>query len=194
MTRLFLLLIFIPFMASAELKIASVGVYDVWPESPFRTGELEGNTAMVKCGSGHVIGAQRSRFGSNRFGVRVDLHKPLAVSPDTLYVHVFIHKPVAGRVMLVGLGSRRERKGQNPFAEQFWELSRTEVESSRWCDAVFAVRCAAGIDIRSLVIVPDCESPHRLTEDFLFYIDDIEVNSSSEPRTPRKAAPPASGE
>lgn len=168
----------------------SLGVYDVWEESPFRTGELKGNYAIVanpdvnveRNNSVKVLGAQRSRFGSNRFGVRVDLESPLALSPDTLYCHVLLHKPKDGRVMLVGLGSRKERLGQNPYTEQFYELSRTPVKPGEWCDAVFPLRGAEGVEIRSLVLVPDCESPHELKEDFLFYIDDIEINKDPSPR------------
>ena len=174
----------------------ALGVYDVWEQSPFRTGELHGNWAItpnpdrsvnevtgeIPNDSEYVLGAQRSRFGSNRFGVRIDLEESFEISPTTQYVHVMIHKPKEGRVMLVGLGSRKERLGQNPYAEQFWELSTNAVEPGKWYDAVFAVRGANGINIRSLVVVPDCESPHNLTEDFLFYVDNIVVNNSSLPR------------
>lgn len=174
----------------------SIGVYDVWEESPFRTGQLTGNvgltanpdvlpgaiTGEVANGSETVLGAQRSRFGSNRFGVRVDLAEEIAITPAPKYVHVMLHTPMEGRVMLVGLGSRSERPGQNPFTEQFWTFSSSTVKPGEWCDAVFAVSGNTGINVRSLVLVPHCESPHALTEDFLFYIDNIEVNNSSLPR------------
>lgn len=176
----------------------STGIYDVWEQSPFRTGELKGNWKVtsnpdrninkflgtVTNGSQKVLGAQRSRFGSNRFGARVDLNDSFKISPDTLYVHVMVHKPKDGRVMLVGLGSREERTGQNPYTEQFRVLSETPVVPGSWSDAVFPVRGAKGIDIRSLVLIPDCESPHNFKEDFLFYIDDIVVNNSAISRTP----------
>lgn len=174
----------------------ALGVYDVWEQSPFRTGELKGNWAItpnpdknvnevtgeVPNESDYVLGAQRSRFGSNRFGVRIDLEESFEISPTTQYVHVMIHKPKEGRVMLVGLGSRKERLGQNPYTEQFWEVSTNTVEPGKWYDAVFAIKGANGIDIRSLVVVPDCESPHNLTEDFLFYVDNIVINDSALPR------------
>ena len=170
----------------------STGIYDVWENSPFRTGELTGNREVVDNpdksinpetgqpfnASGKVLGAQRSRFGSNRFGVRVDLNEPWEINPTTQYVHVLLHKPKAGRVMLVGLGSRKERTGQNPYTEQFWELSSNNVGTDQWYDAVFPVKGANGVEVRSLVLVPDCESPHNLAEDFIFYIDDIEISSS----------------
>lgn len=184
----------IDFESEAEYK--AIGVYDVWEESPFRTGALSGNFAITPNpdtslsdetgepvnASALVAGAQRSRFGSNRFGLRVDLNESFELTPTTKYVHVLMHKPTEGRVMLVGLGSRQERLGQNPYCEQFWEVSQNTVLPGRWCDAVFAIKGAGGIDIRSLVVVPDCESPHALTEDFLFYIDQIEINASNTPR------------
>lgn len=190
----------LPLGAMAEVNIdfetpesyKSIGVYDVWEESPFRTGVLEGNVAVTanpltgvseitgeaSNPSAKVLGAQRSRFGSNRFGVRVDLTELMPVGTTTQYVHVMLLTPKEGRVMLVGLGSREDRPGQNPFTEQFWTLSSTSVKPGEWCDAVFAVRTNDGINLRSLVLVPDCESPHNLTEDFLFYVDNIVVNDS----------------
>ncbi len=180
----------------SETGYKSLGVYDVWEESPFRTNALTGNWAVTSNPdtsvneiievapnpSEKVLGAQRSRFGSNRFGVRIDLEKSFALTPELQYVHVMLHKPKSGRVMLVGLGSRTERKGQNPYCEQFWVVSNTGIEPGMWSDAVFPIKGVDGIDIRSLVLVPDLESPHNLTEDFLFYIDDIVVNNSPNPR------------
>ena len=173
----------------------SLGIYDVWVESPFNTGELNGNWSVTENpdkesglsdgtkfnDSDYVLGAQRSRFGSNRFGVRIDLEKPIRLSPEEQFVHVMIHKPKAGRVMLIGLGSREERLNQNPFTEQFWVLSNNIIKENQWNDAVFRIRGAEGIVIRSLVIVPDCESPHDLKEDFLFYVDNIQINDSALP-------------
>ena len=100
------------------------------------TGEPGNSTDMV-------LGAQRSRFGSNRFGVRVDLNETFELTPTVKYVHVLIHKPKAGRVMLVGLGSRQERFGQNPYCEQFWTLSSNSIIENQWCDAVFAIKAPA---------------------------------------------------
>ena len=189
--------------SSADVKVSfensegyqNIGIYDVWEESPFRNGQLEGKYVIVANPDKHldssgevanpsskVLAAERSRFGSNRFGVRVDLNEPISLSPDTLFVHVLLHKPKDGRVMLVGLGSRKERLGQNPYTEQFHVLSSAPVKPGEWNDAVFPIRGAEGIEIRSLVLVPDCESPHDLKEDFLFYVDDLEINRSAEPR------------
>lgn len=170
----------------------SLGVYDSWKDSPFMTGDLQGNwaitsnpdrtlenfSARLTNESEKVLGAQRSRHGSNLFGLRIDLEEPFQLSSDPQYVHVMIHKPKNGRVMLIGLGSRQERLKQNPFTEQFHVLSTNPVYKDKWYDAVFPVRGAEGVNIRSLVIVPDCESPHDLKEDFLFYIDNIILSDS----------------
>ena len=66
-----------------------LGVYDTWEASPFRTGALEGNYAVVDNHltaveemlgeapnpSQKILAVQRSRFGSNTFGVRIDLNE-----------------------------------------------------------------------------------------------------------------------
>lgn len=174
----------------------SLGVYDTWPDSPFRTNKLEGNVKVVTNhlntlddGSGvpvnpsaHILGVQRSRYGSNTFGARIDLKEPFQISPTKQYVHVLINKPTSGRVMLIGLGKRQERYGQSKETEQFWVLSSTKMVADKWNDAVFAINGQSGIDIYSLVVVPDCESTHELTEDFLAYIDEIVINDSKTPR------------
>ena len=65
----------------------AIGVYDTWEASPFRTGKLEGNAAVIPNPfreaspqatapanpTTKVLAVQRSRFGSNTFGVRIDL-------------------------------------------------------------------------------------------------------------------------
>ncbi len=166
----------------------SVGVYDTWEHSPFRTGKLEGNVAVVanpdkeNNPSEKVLGFQRSRYASNIFGARIDLPKPFALSPSGKVVHVLINREMKGRVMLVGLGKRTDRPGQSPEAEQFWIYSSTEVPAGKWADAVFHIKSAEGVEIHSLVVVPDAESTHRLTADAVAYIDDIVVNQSSAPR------------
>ena len=62
----------------------SVGVYDRWEHSPFRTGELAGNCEVVdnpdltNNPNKKVLGFQRSRLASNIFGARIELKKPIA--------------------------------------------------------------------------------------------------------------------
>lgn len=195
----------LPMAATAQTTLADfetdaaytkLGVYDTWPESPFRTDKLAGNVKVVKnhlAGiddelgkvvnpSGHILAVQRSRYGSNTFGARIDLKEPLTISPTTQYVHALIHKPVEGRAMLVGLGKRTERAGQSKETEQFWVLSSTKITPDKWSDAVFAVRGQSGIEIHSLVIIPDCERTDSLDADFAAYIDDITISSSALPR------------
>ena len=137
----------------------AIGVYDTWEASPFRTGKLEGNAAVIPNPfreaspqatapanpTTKVLAVQRSRFGSNTFGARIDLTHPFELTPEVQYVHVYLHKPVEGRVMLIGLGKRADRPGQDPYAEQFWQFSATPIPPGEWCDAVFPVKGAGGI-------------------------------------------------
>ena len=181
----------------------SIGVYDTWEHSPFRTGKLQGNVGIIDNPhtetdeilgvapnpSAKVLAFQRSRFASNTFGARIDLQQPLKLKPTLQYVHVMLHKPVAGRVMLIGLGKRIERNDQSKETEQFWVLSTNKVEPDQWVDAVFPIKGAEGVDVHSLVVVPDNESPHMLTEDFAVYIDCIEVNDKPTTQTQREDYP-----
>lgn len=186
----------------------ALGVYDTWKKSPFRSqnkqaAALEGNVQVVSNidknydeilkatpnASNNVLGFQRSRFGSNTFGARIDLKQPFALTKETKYVHVMIHKPKAGRTMLIGLGKRTDRKGQSVDTEQFWELSTREIEPNKWVDAVFPVKGAGGIEIHSLVVVVDCEDTNGLKDDFLAYIDNIVVNNEAFTTTNREDYP-----
>lgn len=186
----------------------ALGVYDTWHKSPFRSqnkqaAALEGNVQVVSNidknydeilkatpnASNNVLGFQRSRFGSNTFGARIDLKQPFALTKETKYVHVMIHKPKAGRTMLIGLGKRTDRAGQSAETEQFWELSTREVEPNKWVDAVFPVKGAGGIEIHSLVVVVDCEDTNGMKDDFLAYIDNIVVNNEAFTTTNREDYP-----
>lgn len=186
----------------------ALGVYDTWLKSPFRSQNkqaavLEGNVQVVSNidknydeilkatpnASDNVLGFQCSRFGSNTFGARIDLKQPFALTKETKYVHVMIHKPKAGRTMLIGLGKRTDRAGQSAETEQFWELSTREVEPNKWVDAVFPVKGAGGIEIHSLVVVVDCEDTNGLKDDFLAYIDNIVVNNEAFTTTNREDYP-----
>lgn len=175
-----------------EQDYKALGVYDTWEESPFRTGKLNGNYAVIDNhltyvdeqlevapnDSKKILAIQRSRFGSNTFGVRIDLNETFELTPTTKYIHVMVHRPYGGRVMVVGLGKRTERQGQSPETEQFWAMSTTNVGAGKWQDVVLPIKGNGGIDIYSLVVVPDCESPHNYSEDAICYIDNIEVNDN----------------
>lgn len=186
----------------------ALGVYDTWLKSPFRSQNkqaavLEGNVQVVSNidknydeilkatpnASDNVLGFQRSRFGSNTFGARIDLKQPFALTKETKYVHIMIHKPKAGRTMLIGLGKCTDRAGQSAETEQFWELSTREVEPNKWVDAVFPVKGAGGIEIHSLVVVVDCEDTNGMKDDFLAYIDNIVVNNEAFTTTNREDYP-----
>ena len=189
----------VPMLAGAQTEITfetqdykSIGVYDTWEQSPFRTGVLKGNYAVIDNHltyvddqlsiapnpSSMILAIQRSRFGSNTFGVRVDLNETFELTPTTKYVHVKVYRPYGGRVMVVGLGKRKERLDQSPEAEQFWAMSTMNVGADKWQDVVLPIKGNGGIDIYSLVIIPDCESPHNYTEDAVCYVDDIKVNNN----------------
>lgn len=175
-----------------EQDYKALGVYDTWEESPFRTGKLNGNYAVIDNhltyvdeqleaapnDSKKILAIQRSRYGSNTFGVRIDLNETFELTPTTKYIHVMVHRPYGGRVMVVGLGKRTERQGQSPETEQFWAMSTTNVGADKWQDVVLPIKGNGGIDIYSLVVVPDCESPHNYIEDAICYIDNIEVNDN----------------
>lgn len=164
----------------------TLSVYDTWGDSPFRTGELNGNVQVLDNhlaneetnASTKILGVQRSRFGSNTFGAKIDLKETFDLTPTQRFVHVMIHKPVDGRVMLIGLGKRADRPEQSNDVEQFWSYPINEVKTGEWCDAVFPIKGNGGIDIYSLVVVPHCEAPHDLSDDFVAYIDDILIDDN----------------
>lgn len=171
----------------------TIGVYDTWEESPFRTGKLEGNAQVIdnhltNTSSGisnktsKILGVQRSRFGSNTFGAKIELPTKVATTETTQYVHVLIYKENTTPVMLVGLGKRESFTDEPTTVEQFWVKSSYTPKSGQWCDMVFPIKTVTGVSIYSLVVVPDLSSPHALTADYACYIDEIEINSSSSQR------------
>lgn len=171
-----------------RLDYKGVGVYDTWEKSPFRTGELEANVGVVENhlkdsvnSSSHILGVQRSCYGSNTFGARVMLNKPWRIGTEPQYVHVLLHKPVESRIMLIGLGNRGDRLGQSQDVEQFWVYPMNDIGTGEWVDAVFSVKANNGVDIYSFVLAPDVRSNCR--EDFVAYIDNIEINGDRTPRT-----------
>ena len=178
-----------------EQDYKQLGVWDTWEESPFRKGKLHGNYDVIdnhltqvdeQLGiaindSKKILAIQRSRYGSNTFGVRIDLNETFELTQETRYLHMLINRPYSGRVMVVGLGKRQDRAGQSPETEQFASISNLDVPGDRWAEVVLPIVGNGGIDIYSLVIVPDCESPHAYTKDEVCYIDKIEINNVSTP-------------
>ena len=178
-----------------------LGVYDTWEQSPFRTGAIASPERYVgitgnpdtslneELGiqpnpSAKVLAVQRSRFGSNTFGARIDLADTLHMTTATRYVHVMVLKPQGetADVMVIGLGKRRDWKEQSPETEQFWETSSTTLGDGAWTDLVFPISTNEYVDIHSLVLVPDLASPHLRQGDFVAYFDDIEINDNPKPR------------
>lgn len=192
----------LPLAISAQTRItfdtddyASVGVYDTWEASPFRTGKLKGNAQVIdnftktqadsRDQTDRILGVQRSRFGSNTFGVRINLKQPWATSETVQYVHVYVNKPNTSKVLLVGLGKRTTSAftDEPTDVEQFWVESNYSYNyANEWTDMVFPVKTVSGVQIYSLVVVPDLQSPHNYNSDFACYVDQIEINSSQAQR------------
>ena len=182
---------------------ASVGVYDTWEQSPFRTGKLTGNCQVVsnflnqedeQLGfapneSSKILGVQRSRYGSNTFGALVELKEPFALTKKTQYVHVMMYSPKDGNVMLIGLGNRDDRPWQSKKTEQFWSTPSSKVQAGKWVDVVFPISGANGITIHNLLVVVDRNSPHNLMEDFAVYVDNIVLSSQRDPFFSTKVYP-----
>ena len=139
--------------ASAQTTISfetedykSIGVYDQWTESPFRTGALQGNAGITDNpdknvdevlgvapnATDKVLAFQRSRHASNTFGVRIDLKEPIRLTKELQYIHVMTNlknKPQDSRMMVMGLGKRVEESWswQDGEDEQFWAWTKTDI-------------------------------------------------------------------
>ena len=191
---------------------AAIGVYDKWEESPFRTGKLEGNAGVADNPSTtpdevlgvapntteKVVAFQRSRYASNVYGVRIDLKEPIRVTKNLQYVHVMTYlkdKPTASRMMVIGLGKRLEPSwsGQaNDDVEQFWSLTTVNVQpKDGWQDIVVSFKgfsysteekVDSGINLHSLVIVPDVRTPDEDETDWVAYFDEIVVDNNPDKR------------
>ncbi len=211
-------LMFLALTSSAQTTITfdsedykSISVYDKWEESPFRDGTLTGNAAVTDNpdvavdeilgvapnSTGKVLALQRSRFGSNTFGVRIDLKEPIRVTKQLQYIHVMTYlkdKPADSRMMVIGLGKRIEESWnwQTGEEEQFWATTNMNiVPKEGWQDVVFSFKgfsyskeenADSGIDIYSLVIVPDVRSPHADKADWVAYFDEIVVDNNPDKR------------
>ena len=188
--------VYLPTLDFEQTTWKALGVFDTWEASPFRTGALTGNCALLDNpttselnpidgtpvnSSAKVLAVQRSRYGSNTFGARITLNEPFDLTATPKYVHAWIHTPKAGRAMIIGLGKRKDRPGQSDDVVQFAQITGSELEANQWQEVVLPAAGNEGVQIHSLVIVPHCESPHDLTEDFAAYIDNVSVNDSPTP-------------
>ncbi len=189
----------------------AISVYDQWEESPFRTGVLNGNASVTDNpdlsvdevlgvapnSTGKVVALQRSRYGSNTFGVRIDLKEPIRVTKQYQYIHVMAYlkdKPADSRMMVMGLGKRLEESWswQTGEEEQFWAWTVNDVKAKEgWQDIVVKFKGFSyskeenensGIDIYSLIIVPDLRSPHADKSDWVAYFDEIVVDNNPNKR------------
>ena len=211
-------LMFLSLASSAQTTITfdsedykSITVYDKWEESPFRTGVLSGNAAVTANPdvavdevmgvapnpTANVVALQRSRFGSNTFGVRIDLKEPIRMTKQLQYIHVMTYlknKPADSRFMVIGLGKRIEDSWnwQTGEEEQFWAVTNTNLAPKEgWQDVVVSFKgfsyskeenANSGIDIYSLVLVPDVRSPHADNADWVAYFDEIVIDNNPDKR------------
>ena len=211
-------LMFLSLTTSAQTTITfdsedykSISVYDKWENSPFRTGVLSGNAAVTANpdvavdevmgvapnATGNVLALQRSRFGSNTFGVRIDLKEPIRMTKQLQYIHVMTYlkdKPADSRFMVIGLGKRIEESWnwQTGEEEQFWATTNTDLApKAGWQDVVVSFKgfsyskeenANSGIDIYSLVLVPDVRSPHADAVDWVAYFDEIVIDNNPDKR------------
>ena len=211
-------LMFFGLTAQAQTKITfdsddykAIGVYDSWEKSPFRTGALQGNAAVASNpdtevdavlgtapnATGKVVAFQRSRHGSNTYGVRIDLKEPIRMTKQLQYIHVMTYlkdKPANSRMMVIGLGKRLEESWnwQTGEDEQFWAVTNTAVQpQTGWQDIVVSFKgfsyskeenANSGIDIYSLIIVPDVRSPHADESDWIAYFDEIIIDNNPDKR------------
>ena len=196
---------------SAEPDYEALRVYDSWEESPFRAAEplidyeaevvdnpdkeIDEVLGAAPNTTDKVVKLRRSRYGSNTFGLRVDLKEPIRATKQLQYIHIMAYlgeKPAASRMMVIGLGKRLEESWswQTGEDEQFWATTTTAVQPKEgWQDVVVSFKGFSeagsdnsGIDIHSLVIVPDVRSPHADAEDWYAYIDEIVVDNNPDKR------------
>ena len=191
----------------------AISVYDSWAESPFRAAtptidfdaavvenpdtEVDAVMGVAPNGSEKVVKLRRSRFGSNTFGVRIDLKEPIRVTKQLQYIHIMTYlkdKPTDSRMMVIGLGKRLEESWnwQTGEDEQFWAVTTSNVKPKEgWQDVVVSFKGVSyskeekensGIDIYALVIVPDVRSPHADANDWYAYFDEIVIDNNPDKR------------
>ena len=213
-------LMFFGFTASAQTAITfdsddykKISVYDSWEESPFRAEEpvIDFDAAVVANpdtevdeilgtapnATENVVKLRRSRYGSNTFGVRIDLKEPIRVTKTLQYIHIMAYlkdKPADSRMMVIGLGNRIEEswEWQTGEDEQFWAITTTDIKAKEgWQDIVVKFKGFSyskeengsnGIDIYSLIIVPDVRSPHADKNDWIAYFDEIVIDDTPDKR------------
>ena len=84
-------------------------------------------------------------------------------------------------MLIAGLGKRKDRAAQVDDVVQVAHITSSTLEPNQWKEIVVPAAANKGVELHSLLIVPDCESPHDLPSDFAVYIDNVEVNAQSSP-------------
>ena len=213
-------LMFFGLTASAQTKISfdtedykKISVYDSWEESPFRaeTPVIDYDAAVIANpdtvtdevlgvapnATEKVVKLRRSRYGSNTFGLRIDLKEPIRMTKQLQYIHIMTYlkeKPADSRMMVIGLGKRLEKswEWQTGEDEQFWATTTSNIKPKEgWQDIVVSFKgfsyskeekVDSGIDIHALVIVPDVRSPHADAGDWYAYFDEIVIDNNPDKR------------
>lgn len=168
----------------------AISTYDYWVDSPFRTGQLAGQVEIIDNPSpeegvnttAKVLAFNRSRYGSNLYGARIDLKTPIQLSSTQSYIHVLVKTPQRGSLALVGLGKRNDWPAQSAEVFQLVRVSTKEIPAGKWADAVFKISGNAAAQLHSLVIVPDTKSMLATDDDYVVYFDEIIHNDDAQPR------------
>ena len=84
--------------------------------------------------------------------------------------------------LFLPIGTTAQTSNNHIICDFESEDSYTQVGENQWFDAVFPISGNPGAELHKLLVVPDLQSPHNRTSDFLFYIDDIELSTSATPR------------
>lgn len=172
-------------ISSFEIGLtAGTQFVDEWEGSPFNNGRCVNATVEVVDNpyqdemneSAKVLHYVRPYYAGDRNGVEIVLENSFNLATTTQYLHMLVHKPVSSRLVMAAID-----KANN--VQQVLTISSSESRPNAWSDAIFAVK-GNGYEIDRIRIFPDCETAvNRLTGDIDIYIDEIEVNNSSVPRT-----------
>ena len=168
----------------------AVSTYDQWKDSPFNTGKLEGQVAVIDNpyveeqtnNSAKVLAFNRSRYGSHLYGAKVELNSPVRLSKEPVYLHVMVRSPQSGKITILALGKRH---GWNSQSNSTFQIARTSLENvtaDKWTDAVFKLTGNEEAEIHSLVLVPDNKSMTEKDKDYVVYFDEIMLSNDDTPR------------
>ena len=142
-----------------EKDYGSVSAYDYWTGSPLserqldRLAEVTDNPfSDARNSGGKVLSFRRSHHGSHLCGAKITLIEPLGLTPKTGYLHVMVHKPLSGKMALIGLGKRKGWDSQDENTMQFIKSSVRDIPAGQWEDAVFELYGNDMAELHSIVI------------------------------------------